>query len=730
MKSSSFKASLSLASRRALLPAAFFLAAGSVVFLSGCGTSVLTAPQSTQIISMRGVVHGGQPPIQDATVILYVTKASATGYGQAATIIGTATTDAGGNFSIAPSATSANCPVGQQAYITAAGGYQSGQAGLANTSMLSMAALGDCANVSASTTLIVNEVTTVAAAYALSGFTTTSLNATSGLYEANVSAPTANNSAAGSPTAQAPAGLAHAFLNAAKLADVTSGSARTTISVSGDGTTQTGSVPYAEIQTLADVLQSCVDGVTGNSNCTTLFGLTPSIAGVAPANTLQAFLNLARNPYPSTTAMDPSAGLLGLAKGTGGAFEPTLTAPPTDWTLSIVYALGAVPAPYGLALDANDTVYLGTNSVSPSTPAVVGLSAYGNTPPAFTTLPAGSYTTGIAADQLGNIWVVDASTDLYQYPTTLSGGNTSSSPTSYSTLNFGYGVAVDAHNNVWVGHANSSGDNIDEFAYSAGSWAQTYKASSPGGVNGISVDASQNVWAAPYYSGTVNEAVMIPNSGTAAAPLYAPTTPGGTSLSTIAATLSGGATNPFGVVFDASGNAWYDIYGTANYSTAGIEEVVPSSNLGATSLAPQAFISGTTAGSAAQSNILGTSDALTGAIDGAGTLFIPDNNDPTFGIHVYLTQPNSAGGTQILSPFHGYKSCYLATSTTTTCGTAASAAVYNAQQLAIDSTGSVWAPFGSGGVTQIIGAAAPSYPLLSAGEPGLSPGLTAVNPLP
>ena len=710
-----------------------FLAGACVsLLISGCGTSQPTTQISTALAAMNGAVHGGQSPIQNATVTLYVTQASATGYGQAATIVGSATTDSGGNFVIAPSATAADCPAGQQAYLTAAGGYQSGQSGLTNTSMLQMAALGDCANIGANTFVILNEVTTVAAAYALSGFTTTTLNATSGLYQANVSAPAANNSPAGSATAQAPAGLAHAFLNAANLVNYSTGMPRTTVSVNGAGTTEAGSVPYVEILTLADIMQSCIDGSTGNANCSGLFGFTPSIAGVASGNTLQAFLNLARNPYPSTAAMDPSSGLLGLVHSTA-AFQPTLAAAPTDWTLSIVYGAESLPAGYGVTLDAGDTVYVGSSAVSSSIPALVGLSAYGNTPPAFATLPAGTTTTGIAADALGNIWVANAATGLYQYPTTTSGSAITSSPTSFTTLNFAYGVAVDAANNVWVGHALAPGANIDEFAYSAGAWTQKYTASAPAGVNGIAVDGSQNIWGAPYYvstSGNVTQAMMIPNAGTAVAPVYSPSVQGGTVLNSLAATLAGGATEPFGVVFDASGNAWYDIYGTANYSTAGIEEVVPNAHTGATALTPQAFISGTTAGSNAQSNILGTSDALLGAIDGAGTLFIPDNNDPTFGIHVYLTQTNTAGGTQILSPFHGYKSCYLPTSTSTICGTSNSAAVYNAQQLAIDSTGSIWAPLGSGGVTQIIGAAAPSYPLLSAGKPGLSPGLTSVIPLP
>lgn len=698
-----------------------------IALLIGCGAGPSAAPLDVPITSFGGAVHGGQSPIQGAIVSLYVTQASATAYGQAATLIGTATTDIGGNFTISPSATPLNCPAGQQAYVTAAGGYQSGQATLVNNSMLEVAALGDCGHVNTSTHVIVNEVTTVAAAYALSGFASTTLDGTSGLYVANISAPAANNTAAANVSGTASAGLAHAFLNAANLVDYASGMPRSSITVSSNGTTQTGSVPYVEILTIADILQSCVDGATGNANCTNLFKYTPSIAGNAPANTFQAAINLARNPFNVTY----EGSLLGLISGFA-AFQPTLTASPADWSLSIVYGVGSLPVGYQLALDADDTVYVGTSSVSSAgTPALIGLSAYGNTPPAFATLPAGSASKGIAPDALGNIWVANGSTGLYEYPGTVSSGN-ASSPTSYATLDFAYPVAVDAANNVWVGHSIAGSANIDEFAYSGGTWTSNYTAQASSGPNDLRIDASQNVWAAPYFShgtGDTTQAAMIPNTGTVTVPVYTLATTGGTALNVLSATFAGSASEPFGVSFDASGNAWYTIYGSGSYGTSGLEEVIPSATLGATSLAPQPFIYGSESLNAA-GTALGTSDALFAATDGAGTVFIPDNNDPSFGIHAYLTQTNTSGGTQVASPFHGYKSCYLATTSTTVCGTNNMAAVYNAQQVVIDSTGSLWAPSGSGGVTQIIGIAAPTYPLAAAGKPGLSPGLTRASTLP
>src|ERR1035441_7116552 len=225
-----------------------------LVLLAGCAMTS-SGPADSMISEVSGVVHGGQSPIQAATVTLYVTSTSATGYGQAATLIGTGSTNVNGAFTISPSANTTNCPAGQQAYITSAGGYPSGSPSLANTSILMIAALGNCNTISSSTFVTINEVTTVAAAYALSGFTTTSGSGSS--LTANVSAPAANRAATGSISAAS--GLPHAFLNAASLASYAAGTANSlTANITVGATPVNGSVPLAEINTLGDILQACV----------------------------------------------------------------------------------------------------------------------------------------------------------------------------------------------------------------------------------------------------------------------------------------------------------------------------------------------------------------------------------------------------------------------------------------------------------------------------------------
>jgi len=176
---------------------------------TGCAM-VNDAVTETPGAMISGVVHGGQSPIQGATVTMYSTTSN--GYGAAGTVIGTATSDANGNFTISPSVTSTTCPSGQYAYITAMAGYPTGQSSLNNTGSLLAAAVGPCSGVSSSTQVVINEVTTVAFGYALGNFTTTS--AATGGYKANVGAPTANNAATG--TATTSAGLAHAFTHAGR----------------------------------------------------------------------------------------------------------------------------------------------------------------------------------------------------------------------------------------------------------------------------------------------------------------------------------------------------------------------------------------------------------------------------------------------------------------------------------------------------------------------------------
>jgi hypothetical protein len=772
--------------------------------LAGCGIGTIAAPSPTVIPAISGVVHGGATPIVGATITLYVTSNSATAYGSGATSIGTATTSSTGSFTVSPTATAALCPAGSQAYLTSAGGYEGSVTTALNTNVLLVAALGDCANLipAANVHIVINEATTVAAAYALSGFSTTTAGTSNNSYDgnstvptANIGAPVMNNSAVGSITPTAPAGLAHAFLNSAALVPYATGYPNfttNTATYSGNlNTTITGTISTTLLNTLADIMQACVDTVSTPSSlstsCNTLFTNTKSLGGNTPTNTFQAMVNLARNPYPGAAAM---TALYGLIAGSGDAFLPYLPAAPNDWSIAIYYTTGATPAPYWLALDQNDTVFLGRSTLSASSSALFAVNAYGGTLPssfaAPSTIASSPTSRGIAPDALGNVWIAenDYTVDRYSASAgTLSG--TYTSPTNSS-----YGLAVDKQNNLWISHVTSGATSVtaEEVANTSttpstsGTWSTTtpsltVESGANTGGYGITVDASQNVWMAGYYnSGTMG--LLFPNLNSVSSPSY---TSSGTAISAVTATVG---SKPYSVAIDASGAAWFAITGSNSATTTGVVKATANAATGATSFTVGSLI---TSGEAASQMI---------AIDGAGTLFIPDNNGSTTqGVHMYqtvsattltpstglrsaadsvgslsfttngvgcTTAPTLAfsggGGSGAVAstiitttPAAGAVSTYALTNggtgytsaptiTVTNSGTngcttqpaltATLSVVYNPRQIAVDSTGSIWAGFTIGGVTQIIGVAAPSYPLLSIGKPGLSPGLTAVNPLP
>ena len=113
-----------------------------------------------------------------------------------------------------------------------------------------MAAIGSCPSGGGSPVFVtVNEVTTVAAAYALAGFAVDATHVSS------------------SGTALAQLGLTNAFANAGNLVTPATGAA---LAVTPAGT---GTVPQAEIDTLANALAACV-GSAGSASaaCGSLLG--------------------------------------------------------------------------------------------------------------------------------------------------------------------------------------------------------------------------------------------------------------------------------------------------------------------------------------------------------------------------------------------------------------------------------------------------------------------------
>jgi len=416
--------------------------------------------------------------------------AAGTAYGSGAVSLGTTTSGADGSFSLPP----LTCPGGNpQTYLTASGG----NVGLgANSAIGLMAALGPCNNLSASTRVTINELTTAAAQWALAQF----LDSTGH----TVGAP-----------AQNAIGLQNAYISSANLADTNASN----LSMSGNPSQflpSGGSCPGSNncdalerLNTLANILAGCVGSTGPSSNaCAALMcDATPGLTYTGSCSetptitdTLGAAYLIVTNPVNNASA------LFGLAAST--PFSPVLESAPDGWEMALEFAQfgAAFEEPFSVALDGSDNVFVanyGGNSVSELTAA----SNY-NTGLKFA--PSGASFDGpasLAVDGSGNIFVANYL------------GSSVSELTAASNYTTGYhfapsgasfegpaSLAVDGSGNVFA--ANYLGSSVSEltaassystglnFAPSGASFNQPYS---------LALDGSGNVFAANYVGNSVSE---------------------------------------------------------------------------------------------------------------------------------------------------------------------------------------------------------------------------------
>jgi hypothetical protein len=293
--------------------------------LAGCGTSIVgieaTAPVTVLVpptpagnytgVSFGGRVMAGTTPLVGSSVQLYT--AGTAGNGSASASLATATTDNTGAFTLSGGYV---CPVAtSQIYLVARGG-RAGASGTGNNAIVLMTAAGRCNQVTLTTQLVVNEVTTVAAAYSLAQFLGTS---------ANVGATATNT-----------VGLANAAATAASLANNITGSSP------GAAFAANGTSPAAQIDSIANLLNTCTASA-GGSACGVLFAAVTPFGASPPTNTLDAAISLVRHPASNVAA-------LYALSAANSAFSPAMTAAPTDWTLFILYSGGGMNSPTSGAL--------------------------------------------------------------------------------------------------------------------------------------------------------------------------------------------------------------------------------------------------------------------------------------------------------------------------------------------------------------------------------------------
>ena len=520
------------------------LLSSCALLLAGCaGMPAITTSNTDSIpgTALRGSVHGGQNPIAGAHVYLYaINTIGYGGPGIAATSAnasvsllhsGTGTTQDGsghyyvttdqyGNFTITGDY---SCPSNYpNTYFYASGGDPGLGSGV--NSAIALTAPAQACNTSASTDI--NEVSTIATAYAYAGYASDPVHIST------------------SNTMLAATGLTNAANTLANLEIASTGVALAT-TAGGNGT-----VPQNEINTLANILAACVNSTGPTSTqCSTLFSNATN-NGVDAPDTATAALNIAHNPGPSSTVV---GNLFGLQTPTS-PFQPNLPSAPNDFTIAISYTGGGLNSPVPLVIDAAGNVWVGNtasgaNSVSEFSPlgAVISGSPFsgGGIDDPYS----------LAIDKSGNIWTANVT------PNSLSELTSAGAPVSTSAgytgggLNAPYDIALDSLGHVWV--VNNVGSSLSEFT-STGSTPGTPITSSPGDQGGgisndpvsLAIDASGNIW--------ISDSITLG----ALSEFYATGTSSGTAESGTNGDTGGGLADPWGLAVDGSGNVWVADSGT------------------------------------------------------------------------------------------------------------------------------------------------------------------------
>jgi hypothetical protein len=609
---------------------------GLAVLLSGCAMQTTSSPGSSTGLAIQGMVHGGQQPVVGAQVYLFA--ANTTGYGNAsvsllANVPGSTTLDSsggptngdyyvtsgtGGSFTITGDYA---CTAGTQVYLYALGGNPGLASGTNNTASGLIAALGACpATGNFLTTapfIVINEVSTVAAAYALSGFATDATHVSS------------------SGTALANVGISNAFANVTNL-EVLSTGASLAKTPSGNGT-----VPQGLINTLADILAGCVN-TTGPSStiCGSLLStaLPGGTTGTAPTETATAAINIAHNPGANISALygiffelPPQA-----------PFQPTLTAIPTDLTLALQFTGGGMENgesngfPFDIAIDNFGNAWIPTSFGG----AVIKLSNLGAVLSGSKGYAVGGSLNSIAIDPAGNAWLSDGPNGVVAE---LSNSGGLLSPAGGYSLG-GYfafnGIAIDGAGNIWIPGDDSfnlingvvelsSSGAIISTPPSAGNPDGGYDPSGPYAATFAAIDGSGNAWftegsggstqvgvlelsnsggvlspATGYGVGSFGPGIAIDSSGSA----WTPNLPGNSvskisSSGTVTSGYTGGGLNePVGIAIDGGGNVWVT-------NTVGVTEL---SNSGMAMSPATGYFKNT--------NLSGLSGI---AIDGSGDVWLP-----------------------------------------------------------------------------------------------------------
>jgi hypothetical protein len=645
-----------------ILMAGLALSSSSVLLLSGCSSGISNSFQGSTggdgltVQSLKGLTHGGQFPVSGSTVQLYEvgsTSADATGYASASTAIGSAATTDGNGYWTYGSFTCANAA--DEVYAVSSDGNPGLTAGTNNTALVLTAALGPCNGLAGIPFIYVDEVTTVATAYSLAGFSSDYLH---------VGTSTTNT-----------VGLTNAFATFNNLVNLSTGQALTTTPAYASAPSGTVAdtfysiVPSDLINTLANVIASCVnsDGTTACSNLFQYTGGSQSTPSATVTNTYAAALYIAHNPgLVNAESSDETnvATVMALA-GSTPPFGPALSAAPNDFTMTVNFVGGGIggvksnsnSSASRFALDEEGNVWVvaegSINAVavfnnlgaplSPSTTVTASpynLNTAGGWGGGGTYLQAPNY---IAIDTNGKAWITDDNTCL----AAVAMGGAASGP--YSVCPSGqslFGVAIDSNDNIYT----ESDEAITSVTTAAPTTVRSgfpVSGSFTGLDSFLGIDYSGNAW---WIDEAKENYGYVTSSGSV----------GGSSGVGLPDADGGWAS--MGAISSGSGlSIWL--------TEAGSDDIIQPMNAGTTTIG---------FGTAEEPTSLIAPTGI--AVDGSERYYVANSqagtNSQSKEINPNLTIVSDAGGT--LSPYNGYT------------GGSALMALDQPSAVAVDQSGNVW----------------------------------------
>jgi hypothetical protein len=618
--------------------------AGSLT-LSGCSANFSGSTVSNAAIplgTIHGVVNGGQQPIVGASVFLYGVGISAYGGTSISILSGGNSikdprsgnnyvlTDANGEFNISGDYT---CTPGQVLYLYSINGnpgMPSGGSYGDNAAASLMATLGTCPATGTFAGQIpyvyMNEVSTVATAFAFAPYATNATNISIG----------PSGSGASGPSALALQGLQNAAENAQKLFNISGSVAlqgANSVTPAGNGI-----VPAALINTIADILAGCINS-TGPSSagCSQLFGYMPSSSnvnsGVVPTETATAAIYLAKNPGTNVSQ------IYGLIP-TNPVFTPTLLTAPNDFTVGITYADTSLSSPNDIAIDSLGQAWI----TNPSSGKVTKFATSGLA--SSYSVPSANF---LAIDTSNNVWVTSVASTPSVYELTSNGSLVGDYVTNYTLVtpsglvNDGANTYVaDAGRNVEDPYGPAGGTPTDSggnnYIVATGLSSVQYLAAdvpATAGASGYLWATSESGLVCRFFS-TGGAAGCFPSSGVAKPErvaldgssipyipdsstnlLYRVGGQSGTKL-TLKSGSGGGLNAPFGVAVDGNNVIWVANSGSSNSISKFVFTGGPSGTIVAQSPST-GFTSGLT-GSIGHKNL---------AVDGSGDIWLANTSANT-----------------------------------------------------------------------------------------------------